>query len=163
AESHRPDRIALVVFGGAVPARMVERGAVPGRIIEPDLVVEGRIAINAEAPHAPAGISEVPAIRRALELSRTVADMHARIGVEADGREIFARRHLDVEKIRAALNAMVVMAEVAAVRQRDAMDHPGLEIGGEQLLVVTIVGEIAERGAAIRTAVEHDLRKGMRR
>ena len=53
-------------------------------------------------------------------------------------------------------HAVIVTAEILAI-ETDAMDHPGIEVRHEQLLVRGIVGEVAEAGPRIGHAVEGDI------
>src|SRR5262245_18383970 len=54
---------------------------------------------------------------------------------------------------------MVVMSEIMAAVGIDAVNHSGFEIGDEELLMPTVIGDIAECGSAIGPAVESDFGK----
>ncbi len=58
---------------------------------------------------------------------------------------------------------MIVEAEIGAVGGADAVDHPGLEVGDEQLLVGAVIGDIAERRGGVLPAIELDLGEQARR
>ena len=57
---------------------------------------------------------------------------------------------------------MIVEAEIGAVGGAHAMDHPGFKVGHVQLLVEAVIGNVAERRAAVLAAVEGDLRERAR-
>src|SRR5207249_7072860 len=111
AEPYRPDRVALVLPLRGLPARIVERRAAPDRVIEPHLVAS-RVAVHADAPHAPAGERKIPALRRELEAALAVADPGARIGIEADRAERRRLAGFGVKEAWPALHTVIVVAEV---------------------------------------------------
>src|SRR5207253_3254695 len=68
---------------------------------------------------------------------------------------------LRIDEIGPALRSVVVATKVLAV-DADPVDHPGLEIGDEKLLVPAVVGDVAERRAGILPAFQRDRRKQAR-
>src|SRR5205823_9219662 len=60
-----------------------------------------------------------------------------------------------IDEIGPALCAVIVAADILAL-EIDPMDHTGLQIGDQKLLVPAIVGNIAERCAGIRPSLERD-------
>ena len=154
----RPDLIALLVVRQAVPGRrLAEIRAAGDRIVQPDFAV-GRDAPDAEPPHPPPVRRDVPALRRQLELSRrTVRDPRLRIGIEGNRRQAALLLGVRVQEVGAALHAVIVEAEIRAVAGADAMDHAGLHVRHEQLLVPAVVRDVAQGGAGVRPAVERDV------
>ena len=70
-------------------------------------------------------------------------------GSNAIGGRLVRWPDCHVDEARPALDAVIVEAEIGAVGRADAVDHPGLEIRDEQLLVDAVIGDVAERGAGI--------------
>ena len=141
-----------------MPARLLESGARPDRVIEPRFALH-HVAAHAETPHPAAAGGKVPALRAVVEGAGAVFHAGARLGVERDRRQARAFTALTIGEIAAALDTVIVEAEVGAVGGADAVDHPDFEIRDEQLLVDAVIGDVAERRAAVRAAVERDLRK----
>lgn len=153
-ELHRPDRIALLVLRERTPGLVAVGRAAPDRIEQPDFAALG-IARHPQAPHAAAGSRQVPAFRRTRERSaRTVVDAGARRWIEGDRRETSRLFAFNIEEAGAALRAMVPDAEVGAVGGAQPVDHAGFQIGDEELLVPTVIGDVAEGGAGVRPVRE---------
>src|SRR3954451_18420035 len=55
----------------------------------------------------------------------------------------------------ASAGAMVPAAEIAPRLAVEPVDHSGLEIGDEELLVPGVVGDVAEGRTAVRAPIEH--------
>ena len=74
-------------------------------------------------------------------------------GIERDRRQAHRLVGLRIDEARAALRAVIEAAEVAAI-EADAVDHAGLEVGDQELLVPAVIGDVAERGAGVLPLVQ---------
>src|SRR5690606_24039341 len=123
----------------------------------------GAVAPDADTPDAADVGREVPALRRVVEAAGgAVGGAGARGRVESDGRQRSLLAGRGVVEFHAAARAVIIGAEIGAVRGADTVDHAGLHVGDIELPVPAVVGDVAERGAAIRAAVERHLREGLR-
>src|SRR5690242_1519092 len=161
AEAHRPDRVALVVAGGGIVG-IAEALAAPHRIEQAHLAT-CRIAPDAHAPYAPAEIGEVPAGRRARKVAIwAILEVGARRGIEGDCGKCGICPRRRVEEVCSARRAVIVMAQIPAVGSAQAVDHAGLEIGHEELLVPPVEGDVPESGARVGAAIQGYLREDRR-
>ena len=78
--------------------------------------------------------------------------------IERDRAEAHRLAGLRIDEARAALRAVIEAAEVAAI-EADAVDHAGLEIGDQELLVEAVIRDVAERGAGVLPIVQPDHRE----
>src|SRR5262245_64321143 len=81
--------------------------------------------------------------------------MRLRHRIKPNWRQALLPARLRVDEIGAALGSVVVRAESLAL-ETDAMNHPGLEVGDQQLLVPAVIGDVAERGAGIGPSLKRD-------
>ncbi len=154
-DCHRPDGVLLILAGGR-PVGAAEALAPPDRVVEADAPGAG-VAAHVETPDAAAEVGKVPARRGAGEIAaRTVGDPRRGRRVEGDRRQRGRRTGQRIGESRAAGDAVIVAAEIGTVGKRQTVDHAGLEIGDEELMVPAVEGDVAEGGAGVRSAVEGD-------
>src|SRR5207245_5939269 len=82
-------------------------------VVEPALAA-ALFAAHAKAPHPPSRGGDVPAFRRQVEFPLAIGDARARVRIECDRRHAARLLVLRVEKIGAALRAVIVIAAVGA-------------------------------------------------
>src|SRR4029077_2708379 len=131
-----------------LPARIGGEAAVARDTDRPDLrsgrdgIIESAL-LHREAPNPARGRSETPGVRL-LAIEAWAGDVEPVLRIKRHGCELGRAK---------ARDAVIVAAEFVAV-EIEAMDHAGVEVRHEQLLVRGIVGEIAQARARIRDAVE---------
>ena len=105
--------------------------------------------MDAQSPHAAAEIGHVPACREfcIIAAAGTIGVAWRRARIEGHRRQGLRRRALHIEKVLPALDAMVIMAGVDAIRGIESMDHAGLQIGDKKLPVPTVVSNITKARA----------------
>ena len=102
--------------------------------------------MHREAPNPARGRSEAPGVRL-LAIETRAGDVGPVLRIERHSCELGCAKTCD---------AVIVAAQFVAI-EIEAMDHAGVEIRHEQLLVRGIVGEIAQARARIRHAVERHI------
>ncbi len=110
--------------------------------------------MDIQAPDTPAEISDVPALGALAEVGRAAVGLRRGIGIKGDGVERHGFARCRVREVHPAIDAMIVVAEVVAARRVDAVDHAGFKVRHEQPVVNGVIGNVAERGAGIRTPVQ---------
>src|SRR5215213_9406140 len=141
------------MFRSGVPGSVVECRAGPDRVVQTHL--SEAFGAHAKPPDSAAGGGDIPAFRRRVEARRAVGDAGLAAGIERDSGQAAWLLALRVAEIRAALHAVVKEAAITAV-DSDPMDHAGLEIGHEELLVRLIISEITEGRTAVGAAIQAD-------
>src|SRR5947209_14921319 len=131
-DADRPDRIALVIFGSAIPGSVVECRTAPDRVIQTHLA--RAFGAHAKPPDSAARGGDIPAFRRGVEARRAVGNAGLAARIERDGGPAARLLALRVAEICAALRAVVEEAAIAA-GDSDPVDPAGLDIRSEELLV----------------------------
>ncbi len=162
ADRDRPDAVLFLFVRSSGEIGVAEALAAPDGVVEADLAGRGVLA-DAEAPDAAAEVGEVPAGRRRREGAvRAIGDAGGARRVEGDWRERLLFASLGVEEARSPVAAVVVGAEVGAVRGREAVDEAGLEVGDDDLAVPAIVDDASKGRSGVFAAVERHLREHLR-
>nr|PZN77725.1 MAG: hypothetical protein DIU57_16355 [Pseudomonadota bacterium] len=91
-----------------------------------------------------------------------VVNTGSALRIEGDRRQALGLTTWYVEKAGAGLGSVIEKAEIRAIRGTDPVDQSRLEIGDEELAVVRIKGDVAERGACIGAALVANLSEGAR-
>ena len=161
ANSDRPDRVSLVV-AGRIPIGIAERLAAPNGIVETHLTV-CRILPHAEPPDAPPEIRDIPTGRVLCVVAAwTVCIAGYRSGIEWNGDQRCFQADLGIEEFCPSVYAMIVVAQIGTIGDTQAMDHTCLKIGDVKLIAPFVIGDVAERGPRVHTAIERDIGEDLR-
>src|SRR5262249_8903123 len=144
SKAYRPDGVAPVVCRSLAPGLVAESRTAPDGVIQSHLVRD-QILAHPDAPDTPSGRGEIPAFRRPFErANRTIVDVGTGVWVERDRRQAVRLLAGDVEKAYAPLSAVIVEIEIRAVGCANAVDHAGLKVGNEDLLVDLVKRHVSE-------------------
>src|SRR5690606_25307290 len=161
-DAHGPDGVAFFVFGKARPLAIAECWSAPHGVIEAHLA-RFRVPPDADTPNTTAGGREVPAFGMLLEgTCGAVVNPSSARRIEGDRWQALCLTTRYVEKAGAGFASVIEKAEIRAVRGTDAVNHPRLEIGDEELVMVRIKGDVAERGAGVGPPFVTNLGEGAR-